>query len=351
MTTLPRRTLMIAAGAGTASLAASALTPPALAQGRTRVRFTLDWKYQGSHALLMLAFTRGFFAEEGIDIVWDQGEGSAATITRIMGGAYDAGFGDINAIVQNAAQRPGEAPVMVYMLYNQPPFALMTKADSPIRTPKDIEGRRLGAAPGTPTFRLLPVLAARNNIDLAKVEIVNMAPNLQEQFLLRGQVDVTAIFSITAFGNLLALRQDPAQFRMLHFSQFGVDLYSNGIMVSQRLRREQPQVVGGLVRAINRAVLAALASPDDGIRAIVAIEPLFDAGPERRRLDFTIETLVVSPESRRIGLGDVDDARLARSVETLREGFGLTRSPAIGEVFDRRFLPPLEARRLPASLG
>jgi NitT/TauT family transport system substrate-binding protein len=105
------------------------------------------------------------------------------------------------------------------------------------------------------------------------------------------------------------------------------------------------------VRAINRAVLAALASPDDGIRAIVAIEPLFDAGPERRRLDFTIETLVVSPESRRIGLGDVDDARLARSVETLREGFGLTRSPAIGEVFDRRFLPPLEARRLPASLG
>jgi NitT/TauT family transport system substrate-binding protein len=134
----------------------------------------------------MLAFTRGFFAEEGIDIVWDQGEGSAATITRIMGGAYDAGFGDINAIVQNAAQRRGEAPVMVYMLYNQPPFALMTKADSPIRTPKDIEGRRLGAAPGTPTFRLLPVLAARNNIDLAKVEIVNMAPNLQEQFLLRG---------------------------------------------------------------------------------------------------------------------------------------------------------------------
>jgi NitT/TauT family transport system substrate-binding protein len=240
---------------------------------------------------------------------------------------------------------------MVYMLYNQPPFALMTKADGPIRTPKDIEGRKLGAAPGTPTFRLLPVLAARNNIDLTKVEILNMAPNLQEQFLIRGQVDVTAIFSITAFGNLLALRQDPAQFRMLHFSQFGIDLYSNGIMVSQRLLREQPQAVAGLVRAINRAVLAALASPDDGIRAIVSTEPLFDAAPERRRLDFTIETLVVSPESRRLGLGDVDDARLARSIETLREGFGLTRTPEIAEVYDRRFLPPLEARRLPASLG
>jgi len=44
-------------------------------------------------------------------------------------------------------------------------------------------------------------------------------------------------------------------------------------------------------------------------------------------------------------------ARLARSIETLREGFGLPRSPAIAEVFDRRSLPPLETRRLPASLG
>jgi NitT/TauT family transport system substrate-binding protein len=122
-------------------------------------------------------------------------------------------------------------------------------------------------------------------------------------------------------------------------------------MVSPRMLREQPQAVAGLVRATNRAVLAALAAPDEGIRAIVSTEPLFDAVPERRRLDFTIETLVVSPESRRLGLGDVDDARLARSIETLREGFGLTRSPAIAEVFDRRFLPPPDARRLPASLG
>jgi len=30
-----------------------------------------------------------------------------------MSGAYDAGFGDINAIIQNAATKPGEAPVMV----------------------------------------------------------------------------------------------------------------------------------------------------------------------------------------------------------------------------------------------
>ena len=47
-----------------------------------------------------------------------------------MAGVYQAAFGDINAIIQNAAAKPGQAPVMVYMLYNRTPFALMTKGNS-----------------------------------------------------------------------------------------------------------------------------------------------------------------------------------------------------------------------------
>ncbi len=50
---------------------------------------------------------KGYFAAEKLDVTIDQGEGSAATVTRIMSGAYDAGFGDMNAIIQNAATRAG----------------------------------------------------------------------------------------------------------------------------------------------------------------------------------------------------------------------------------------------------
>ncbi|MBO0759580.1 MAG: ABC transporter substrate-binding protein, partial [Bradyrhizobiaceae bacterium] len=35
------------------------------------------------------------------------------------------------------------------MLYNRPPFTIAVKADSPIKTPKDLEGKTIGAPPTT----------------------------------------------------------------------------------------------------------------------------------------------------------------------------------------------------------
>ena len=338
-----RQLVKLTAAAG----ALAALPRLASAQEVPPLRFVLDWKLQGVHAWYFLAQDRGYFAAEKIDLTIDQGDGSASAVTKVMAGAYQAAFGDINAIIQNAAARPGTAPVMVYMIYNRAPFALVTRASSPIRTLKDLEGRNLGSPPGGAAFKMFAALAERNGVDAGKVRWTNMAPNLQEQMLLRGEVEASAVFSVTSYMNFIAQKLDPDKdLRWFHYADHGIELYGNGVMVSPALLKDRPQAVGGMVRAIHKGMRDAIADPDAAIEALVKREPLLNRDIERRRLIYALRGSVLTTEAQSIGVGDLDDARLKRAIGQLGSAFDLPRQPAPAEVFDRRFLPPLAERRL-----
>jgi NitT/TauT family transport system substrate-binding protein len=330
-----------------AALLGSLLLVGSATAQETNIKFTLGWKTQGSDAAFLYAKDNGLFKEEGLNVVIDQGEGSGATVTRIMSGAYDAGFGDVNAIIQNASTRPQDAPVMVYMLWNRPPFAIVTKASSGIKSIKDFEGHTLGGAQGTPTTRLLPVFVHKNGLDSDKIKVSNMAPNLQEPMLIKGDIDAALVFNITSYFNLVLNRQDPDKdFKWFSFGDYGLDLYSNGLMVSRKLLASNPKAVAGLVRAVNKAVIAVGKDQNAGMKATVNYDNLINAEVEKRRLKYSYEELIVSPEMKEIGVGDIKDDRMARAIGMVVEGYQLSRTPTPAEVFSREFLPPRSDREL-----
>ncbi len=83
----------------------------------------------------------------------------------VANGTYDVAFGDINALIELAAKKPDDAPIAVYVMFNQPPFTVAVKADSPIKTPKDFEGKTLGGAANDGALKLFPAFCKIAKID------------------------------------------------------------------------------------------------------------------------------------------------------------------------------------------
>jgi NitT/TauT family transport system substrate-binding protein len=326
-----------------ASAALIALSVPAHAQ--TKIKMVLNWKYQGPQAWFFMAQDKGYFKAEGLDVEIDQGEGSSASITKVAAGAYQAGFGDLNALIDLAAKRPAEAPVGVYMIYNTPPFTIVVKKDSPIKTPKDLEGKTVGGPANDGALKLFPAFAKVSGIDASKVNITNMTPNLREQMLLRGQVDAIFGYINTVYFSAKLVGIDPERdLRFINYGDFGMDLYSNAVVFSRAFVKENPKAVAGFVKAVNRAINESVADPEAAMEYVMKREPLLKREVEKERLLATLKQEMSHPEVATIGLGDVNPERLKRAIAMVVDANGLPRTPTNDEVFDRGFLPAKDER-------
>jgi NitT/TauT family transport system substrate-binding protein len=326
---------------------ASTFPMPAIAQSATRLKMILNWRYQGPQSWFFLAQDRGYFADAGVEIEMDQGNGSGAAVGQVAGGAYDIGFGDVNALIQLASERPEEAPIAVYMMYNRPPFTIAVRTSSDIHTPKDLEGKLLGGAANDGALKLFPAFASMTGIDTSTIELTNMQPNLREQMLRNEQVDgVFGFVNTIRFSAILSGMDPDKEIRFINYGDYGMDLYSNAIIVSRKLATGNPDAVRALVAGVNRGLADTIADYDAAIASVVAREPLINPVVEKARLIATLEDEMNHPEIAKLGVGDVDMDRLQAAIDIVVKANDLPRAPAIEEIFTREFLPPESERVL-----
>ena len=137
---------------------------------------------------MTLAIERGYFAEEGLDIQFERGFGSADTASKIAANQYDMGFGDMYSMIEFNQQNPNEKLVAVAVPYNKAPFVLIALKESGIKSVQDLAGKK-SSVPlrAMPPRRLWPVLAEQAGVDADSVEWVTMEPKLRETFFTSGR--------------------------------------------------------------------------------------------------------------------------------------------------------------------
>ena len=348
--TTTRRTLFAAAGVATAG---TLLAAPRLAMGQaalTPVRFSLDWAFQGPQSCYLLALDRGYFREEGLNVTIDRGFGSGDVPVKVASGAYEFGVGDVSSTMRMRLTQPNTDIITPWVLQQGSPLAAMTLRRTNIRTPKDLEGKRL-AAPETDAGRqLFPAFARATGIDASRVTWITVTPPLREPMLARGDADAITGFETSGVFSLLALNVARPDILSMRYSDFGVTLLSTALQVRRPYAEANPRIVTGMIRAIARGHVDAFRDPDAAIAALVRRDATAPAALEKARLIANFE-FVRTPEVASGGFGNLTMARMQAAIDTIRTAFAIPGELPAAEFYLPQFLPPAAQLAFPAAAG
>jgi len=132
--------------------------------------------------------------------------------------------------------------------------------------------------------------------------------------------------------------------RFISYGDYGMDLYSNGLIIPKVMAADEPEMVKGMVWAINQGVKDTLADLDAAVDAVAAREPLINKDIEKERLIATLQDEMNHPELATTGLGNVDPDRFKQAIDLVVKANGLPRTPEPSEIYSDAFLPAEEDR-------
>lgn len=343
---MKRRTL-IQAAAGAATLGVGALSP-LRAQTLTKFKFNLGWRVEASGAGFLLAQQRGYYKDVGLDVAIDTGNGSAAAISLVAGGAYEAASADLSTMIEFNAANPERKLAAVAIQYDLNPNSIMVRKSSGITQPADLAGKTILGQPFNASRKLFPVFAKANGFDPSGVKWENVEPGIGDTRFAKGDFDAAAYFFFTGLLNLKSRGVTPDQLTVFRYSSLGMKSYGNGLVSSAKVMQEQPAALAAFVKASTRGWIEAMADPKAGAAAVKAREPLANEELEFERLKLIVDGTMRTPETQANGWGAATPARLQATIDETAAAFNLKPGIAVSDLWSDKFLPGMSDRKLKA---
>ena len=333
-----------------AGLVLATLISASAAQAQeTKIKFQLDWRFEGPAALFLAGKAKNYYQQEKLDVTIDAGNGSGNAVNRVASGAYDMGFADLAALMEFHGNNPTapNKPVAVMMVYNNTPAAVFALKKSGIKLPADLVGKKLGAPVFDAGRKAFPIFAKANGI--GGVQWTSMDPPLRETMLVRGDIEAITGFSFTSILNLEARGVKPADIVVLPYGEHGVKLYGNVIIASEKMVKENPAAIKAFLSAFLKGAKEVMANPDASIDYVKARDGIINVELEKRRLRMAIDAVVASPDARAEGFGVVVPGRLALMASQVSDAFGTKTRIDPTKVWTDAYLPAkAELNILPA---
>lgn len=333
----------------TLSISLAALTAPNVtaaesAAPSTAIHFTFDRPLDASMAPFFLAAKDGKFSAEHLSVSFNSAAGSPETLARVAKGDSELALVDINELIR-FRDKDEAAPVKaVFVLFNRAPYAIVARRSRGIHLLPDLDGKTVGVADGDLSMRLWPALAQQNGINTDHVKFRKISAAVREPILSAGQVDAVAGFNYLSAVNLRDRGVPGGDLVVLRYADYGCEAYGFAVVVNPAFAAAKPEAVKGFVRALIAGINATVKDP---ARAADEAASRIDDGDrdlELERLRTVLADNILTDDVKRSGLGGIDPARLERSIDQIAQEFKSRKRPAVADIFDDRFLPPVAGR-------
>lgn len=319
------------------ALAASLSLCAGAAAAQEKVTFALDWIINGGHAGYFMAVTNGYFKQEGLDVTVVRGQGSGDTVKRVASGGADFGLADAGTVIASIGN--SDVPLkIIAVVYGNASLGIMYTVESGIKSPKDLEGRKIALTANSASTTLFPAFLAANNVDPNKITKVSVAGSSFLPLLLSHQVDALVDQKTNLPQFLKPAAAQGLTMRSMTYSDYGLSVYGNVLITTDQMIAQKPKVVAGFVRAAMRGLADAFADPDAAIANLRKTNPEVNAEIAKEQL-VEIGEFVLVDDVRKHGYGYINRAKMEKTLHIIDDALKLKRTLAVDDLYTVKFLP------------
>src|SRR5215468_7571047 len=317
----------------TISLAFAALLATAgSAAAQEKFNFALNWFAVGDHAAYWVALDKGYYKAKGLDVTLENSKGSGDSIAKVDTGRADAGLADAAVVIASVGR--GTTIKTVGMVFDKTPLNVFSLKEKPLASPKDLEGKTLGAPPGDSQRQMFPAFAKVNGIDAGKVSWVNIEPAAKVAAVAEKRMD--GVGDYTTGLPLYEKAAGKGNVVMMQWADYGFDLYAMSIMASEKTMKEKPKQLKAFLEASYMGWRDVMADPKAAMESFKKRVPEIDVEAISENMMMGLD-LMKTDQYAKNGIGSIDDKRMCGSVDLVNTYMGLAKKVACNDVYTKDF--------------
>ena len=233
----------------------------------TQTRLLLDWLPSATHVPLYAGIDKGFFAEEGIDLLLQKMHESGGGLAYLNGGKSDLLITHMPSALRAISK--GARLKMVGVMIKEPLSCLLYRQNEKIQTAADLSGLNFGYCLG--------------DSDLAFVDYLFNEGHISPKESLHVDVDMVSALSLGRIDFLFGTywNVEPHQFRALgietgyfKLNEFGVPNYEELIIVTKEGSLcAQKAFILSFQRALQKSLHFCKQAPEEAFASYVKMNP------------------------------------------------------------------------------